>query len=97
MIWLLCFSLLFLFLFAFLFDFRLGAVVYMKWRLTNTLYVCMCMYVCMYVLKYALEPQGPVPYPHAKFQPHISKHDETHSRIHILHYFSNIDVYTQTW
>ena len=45
MIWLLCFSLLFLFLFAFLFDFHLGAVVYMKWRLTNALYVCM--YVCM--------------------------------------------------
>ena len=44
MIWLHCFSLLFLFLFAFLFDFHLGAVVYMKWRLTNALYVCM--YVC---------------------------------------------------
>ena len=57
MIWLLCFSL--LFLFAFLFDFHLGTVVYMKWRLTNALYVCMyvCMYVCtcMYVCMYEIE------------------------------------------
>ena len=29
----------------FCFDFHLGAVVYMKWRLTNALYVCM--YVCI--------------------------------------------------
>ena len=46
--------------------------------------------------KYALEPRGPIPYHYAKFQPHILKHGETHSRTHIhthmLHYFSNIDI-----
>ena len=58
--------------------------------------------------KYALEPRGPVPYPHAKFQSHTLKHDETHSRKHthtptpphthththphVLYYFGNIDI-----
>ena len=36
--------------------------------------------------KYALEPRGPIPYPHAKFQPRTSKHGERHSRTDIHTY-----------
>ena len=41
--------------------------------------------------KYALEPRGPVPYPHAKFQPlpwimtkHIARHTPPHTPTHII-------------